>query len=61
MFATVIGRRVILGWIFTKYDVRVNWIGLNSRGYGLVAGSYQYSNEPSGSVTGREFLGCLSN
>ena len=48
--------RIILSWIFRKKDVGY---GLDQGGPGLgqVAGTFEYGNEPSGSIKWGEFLG----
>jgi hypothetical protein len=47
--------RIILGWIFWKWDVGV-WTGLVGSGQRQVAGTCECENEPSGSITCGEFL-----
>jgi hypothetical protein len=47
--------KIILKWIF-----RIVGEGLDSSGSGLVAGSCEHGNEPSGFIKGREFLDKLS-
>jgi hypothetical protein len=48
--------RIILGWIFRKWDVRV-WTGLGWPVLGQVAGNCECGNEPSDSIKEGEFLG----
>jgi hypothetical protein len=45
--------RIILKWIFKKWDGGMDWIELPQ---GQVAGSCEYGNEPSGSIKCGEFL-----
>jgi hypothetical protein len=49
--------RIVLGWIFTKWDEGVgyglDWAG---SGYREVAGNCECGNEPSGSIKSGEFL-----
>jgi hypothetical protein len=47
-----IGGRIILRWIFRKWDVGI-WAGL---GQGQVVGTCECDNEPSGSIICGEFL-----
>jgi len=47
--------RVILRWVFRKWDVGV-WTGLNWLRIGTVTGACECSNEPSCSIKCGEFL-----
>jgi hypothetical protein len=47
--------RIILQWILKKYGGKVRSECIGS-GQGPMAGSCEQSNEPSGSIQGREFL-----
>jgi len=47
--------RIILRWIFTKWDVGV-WTGSSWLRIGKVPGSWECGNEPLGSVKCGEFL-----
>jgi hypothetical protein len=47
--------RVILRWLFTKWDVGV-WTELSWLRYGQLAGACAYCNEHSGSIKCWEFL-----
>jgi hypothetical protein len=47
--------RIILSWIFRKWDVVV-WTGLKWLRIGQVAGNCECGNELSGSIKCREFL-----
>ena len=49
------GKRIILRWIFRKWDVRV-WTGTSWLRIGTDGGHCECSNEPSGSVKCGEFL-----
>jgi hypothetical protein len=50
-----VDRRIILIWIFRKWDVRV-WTVLIWLRIGTVAGFCECGNEPSGSIKCGEFL-----
>jgi len=47
--------RIILKWIFRKWDAGV-WTGSSGSGQGQAAGTCEYGNEPSGSIKYGEFL-----
>jgi hypothetical protein len=47
--------RIILRWIFRKWDVGVGLVGVAS-GLRQVAGTSECSNEPSGTIKCGEFL-----
>jgi hypothetical protein len=47
--------RIILRWIFRKWDGGMEWIDLAQDRKG-VAGTCKCGNEPSGSIKSREFL-----
>ena len=47
--------RIILKWIFKMWDEEA-WAGLIGSGQGQVAGACECGNEPSGSITCREFV-----
>jgi hypothetical protein len=47
--------RIILRWIFKKWDVGV-WTGLSWLRIGQVVGTCECGNEPSGSIIFGEFL-----
>ena len=47
--------RIILGWIFGKWD-RGHRLDLSGSGEGQVAGCCEYGNKPSGSIKYGEFL-----
>jgi len=47
--------RIILRWIFSKWDVGV-WIGSSWLRIGTGVGRYDYGNKPSGSIKRGEFL-----
>jgi hypothetical protein len=51
---------MILKWSLKIYDVRVWTEFIFSSGYGLVVGSFEDDNEPSGFTKSREFLDWLS-
>jgi hypothetical protein len=50
-----VGGRIILGWIFRKWDVGygLDWAG---SGWGRVANNRERGNEPLGSIKRGEFL-----
>jgi len=50
-----VAERIILEWISEKRGERCGLPSPGS-GHGPVAGSCEHSNEPSGSIKGREFL-----
>jgi len=50
--------RIILGWIFRKWDVGV-WTGSSWLRIGTGGGTCECGNEPSGSIKCREFLDWL--
>ena len=47
--------RIILRWIFRKWDVK-NGLDRSGSGEGQVAGTCECGNEPSGSINCGEFL-----
>jgi hypothetical protein len=47
--------RIILGWIFRKWDVGV-WTGFGLLRIETVAGHFEYGNQPSGSIKYGKFL-----
>jgi hypothetical protein len=51
----VIDGKVILRWIFKKWEVGYG-VDRSGSGYGQVAGTCECDNEPSGSVKCEEFL-----
>jgi hypothetical protein len=53
-----VDRRIILRWIFRKWDVGV-WTGSSRFRIGQVAGTGDCGNEPSGSIKCGEFLDLL--
>ena len=50
--------RIILRWIFKKWDVRA-WTGLICLRIGTVASICECGNDPSGCIKCGEFLDCL--
>jgi hypothetical protein len=50
-----VGGRIILGWIFRKWDVGV-WTGLSWLRIETVSSNCECGNEPSGSIKRRELL-----
>jgi hypothetical protein len=53
--ATLVDGRIILIWIFWKWDFGA-WTGLIWLRRGNVAGTFECGNEPSGSIKCGEFL-----
>ena len=51
-----IGGRIILRWIFRKWDGEGHGLEKYSSGLGQVVGTCECSNEPSGSMICGEFL-----
>jgi hypothetical protein len=47
--------RIILKWIFEKWDGSINWINL-AQDRDRVTGCCEYGDEPSGSIKCGEFL-----
>ena len=50
-----VDRRIILRWIFRKWDVE-NGLDRSGAGQGEMAGTCKCENEPLGSIKCREFL-----
>ena len=48
--------RIIFRWIFRKWDAGGYGLNRVGSGYGQVAGTCEYGNEPSGSIKCGEFL-----